>query len=83
MLLSVEISMYPFKGDYIPAIRAYIEKLNQYEDLEVETFPTSTVIMGEYDRVMSIISDSVKWSFEHYGKAVFVTKLIPEYQAFK
>ena len=46
MLLSAEISMYPLAESYIPPIDAFIEKLNSYAGLKVETFPTCTVIIG-------------------------------------
>lgn len=81
MVISVEISMYPFREEYIPPIKAYIEKLNSYQGLSVKTFPTSTVIMGDYDLVMTVIKESIQWSYQQYGKAVFVTKIIPAYEA--
>ena len=81
MILSAEITLYPFNEDYLPPIKAYIEKLNQYPDIQVETYPTATVVMGEYNRVMDVIRDSIAWSHENFGKVVFITKFIPGYQA--
>lgn len=77
MKLSAEISMYPFKEDYLPPIQKYIDKLNQYPELSIATFPTSTVISGDYQKVMSAIEESILWSYQNFGRAVFVTKFIP------
>lgn len=77
MMLSVELTMYPFNGDYIPPIKAFIEKVNSIDGLKVQTFPTATIIMGEYDRVMDSLKMLLKWSYETQGKAVFVAKFLP------
>ncbi|MBL4783483.1 MAG: hypothetical protein JKX92_14700 [Porticoccaceae bacterium] len=81
MLLSAEISMYPLAESYIPPIDAFIEKLNSYVGLKVETFPTCTVLMGEQGRVMEVLQDAMVWSHEKYGRAIFVTKFILDYEA--
>lgn len=81
MLLSAEISMYPLAETYIPPIDGFIEKLNGYADLKVETFPTCTLIMGEQGRVMDALKEAMRWSHEKYGKAIFVCKFIHDYEA--
>ncbi len=81
MQLTAEISMYPFNEDFLEPIQRYINILHQFPELKVQTFPTATIVQGEYDRVMSAVRDSIKWSFEEFGKAVFVTKFIPGYTA--
>lgn len=81
MLLTAEITMYPFNEDYIPPIQAIIEKLNSYPDLKLHTFPTATIMMGEHDIVMNSISDAMRWSHDQYGKAVFIVKFIPGYES--
>ncbi len=77
MMLSVELTMYPFNPDYIPPIKAFIEKVNSFDKLEVKTFPTATIIMGEYDYVMDSLKTLLKWSYQTQGKAVFVAKFLP------
>lgn len=81
MLLSAEITMYPLQEEYIPVIRAFIEKLNTFENLQVETVPTATILMGDYDVVMEVLKEAMRWSHEHQGKAVFITKFLPGYEA--
>lgn len=80
MKLTVEISMYPFNADYIPPIKAYIEKLNSFGDLLVHTTPTCTIVEGDYAKVMAMLDQTIRWSVESYGKAVFVTKFLAGYQ---
>lgn len=82
MKLTVEISMYPLRDNYIPPIDAIIERLNRYPELKVKTTPTCTQVVGNYDRVMEIIAVEIKHSYQNYGKAVFVTKFLPDYEPF-
>ena len=83
MQLSVELTMYPFNESYIPPIKGFIEKLNTLPDLTVQTFPTATVIMGDYDRVVDSLKTLFKWSVETHGKAVFVAKFLPDTELLK
>ncbi len=77
MKLSAEITMYPLQDDYLPAIKAIIDRLNTCEGLVVKTFPSTTLVVGDYDQVMAALGDAMKWSVEACGKAVFVTKFLP------
>lgn len=77
MNLVVEISMYPFAGDYKPLIRDFIARLNTYPDLQCSTSATSTMISGDYDHVMQVLNEMLAWSHAEHGRAVFVTKFIP------
>ena len=81
MMLSAEISMYPLAESYIPQIEGFIEKLNSYVDLTVQTFPTCTVIVGEQGSVMDALKEAMAWSHEKQGKSIFVTKFIHDYEA--
>ena len=76
MKLSVEISMYPLKDEYIPVIKNFIDRVNIHEGLNVITNTMSTQIFGDYDRVMDVIRDEMRYSFEQFGRAVFVCKFI-------
>lgn len=76
MKLSVEISKYPLHQDYIPFIKGFIERLNAHPGLEVHTNTMSTQVFGDYDVVMSAITQEIKRSHQEYGKAVFVCKFI-------
>lgn len=75
MYLSVQLSYYPLTDDYKPPIKALIERLEK-SGLEVHSNRMSTQIFGEYDSVMTVFSDTLRWSFETYGKAVFTANFI-------
>lgn len=80
MKLTIDISKYPLADDYIPPIKGFIEKLNAqlsaHEDVKVITNTLSTQVFGDYDAVMKALNDAIKWSFETYGKVVFVVKFL-------
>ena len=79
MKMTADISMYPLKDDFIPPIDAVIEKLNSFEGVEVKTFATATVLLGDFEAVMDAIKTTLSWSYAEFGTAVFVAKLIPGY----
>jgi uncharacterized protein YqgV (UPF0045/DUF77 family) len=76
MRAAVEISMYPLAGDYRPVIQAFIDRLNSYPELRVETNSLSTQLWGSLERIMAILA-------EEMGRAaagpqpVFVIKVLP------
>lgn len=76
MHLSVEISKYPLADDYIGPIKSFIDELNKYPQLTVITNTMSTQVFGDYDEVMQALQHCIRWSFERYGKVVFVCKFI-------
>ena len=76
MKLSVEVSMYPLKDEYIPAIQAFIDRVNTYPQLTVLTNVMSTQIFGDYDLLMDVMRDEIRRSYETYGRAIFVCKFI-------
>ena len=81
MKLSAEITMYPLQDDYLPKIKAFIDELAKEQEVRRETFPTCTVLTGDYDQVTSLINRLLRWSHEELGKAVFVVKYLPGYEA--
>ena len=80
MKITVELSMYPFREEFRPAIKEFIARLNSYEELKIATGDTSTVIIGEYQLVMQTLTELMQWSHDEHGRAVFVAKFLPGYQ---
>lgn len=74
MRISVEISMYPLKEVYKPAIIEFIKKLRTYEELRLETSGMSSQIFGEYEAVMDALQTEVKGVFQDPGKVVIIMK---------
>ena len=76
MELSVEISKYPLANDYIPAIKDFIDRLQNIDGLSVVGNTMSTQVFGDYDLVMDTLKAEIKYSYEEFGKAIFVCKFI-------
>jgi uncharacterized protein YqgV (UPF0045/DUF77 family) len=76
MEISVEISKYPLANDYIPAIKSFIDRLNQVEGLTIVTNTMSTQVFGDYDLVMDTLKEEMRLSWEQFGKSIFVCKFI-------
>lgn len=75
MYLSVQLSYYPLVDDYKAPIKDIIERLKN-SGLDVYSNRMSTQIFGDFDAVMKVLSETMKWSFERYGKAVFVANFL-------
>ena len=77
MQITVELSLYPFNTDYKTLIKDFITELNKQDGLQTTTFPTSTMIHGEYNQVMDSLKKLIAWSYDAHGREVFVAKFIP------
>ncbi len=76
MKISVDISLYPLADDYIPAIKEFIERVQQYPDIAVVRNDLSTQLFGDYDQVMELLKIELKLSWDKYGKGIFVIKFL-------
>lgn len=76
MHTAIEISLYPLDTDYIPPIKAFIDRLNTYPELKVTTNAMSTQIAGEHHRVFEILARETAASFGERGRKVFVMKVL-------
>jgi len=76
MQIAVDISLYPLNEDFIPPIKDVIERLNGYDDIEVETNRMSTQLRGEYDAVMQALTKEIKKTFEGVPKGVFAIRIL-------
>jgi len=75
--LTAELSLYPLQDDYIPIIQAFIAAAREHGDLTIVTNAMSTQICGDYDRVFSLVSATLKASYREFGRQVLVCKFIP------
>lgn len=76
MRTAIEISLYPLDSDYLPAIKAFIERLNTYPDLQVITNAMSTQVAGEHQRVFEVLAQETAITFGAAGRKVFVMKVL-------
>jgi len=81
LLVSIDISMYPIKEDFIPPIKGFIKEINNYSDLIIKTYPTSTVVQGEYNHAMNSVQKTISACHKKFKNAVYVIKVIPDYKA--
>ena len=76
MKVAVDISLYPLDEDFIPPIKNVIQRLAQHDDVEIEYNRMSTQLRGEYDVVMSVLTQEIRTTFADVPKAVFTIKIL-------
>jgi uncharacterized protein YqgV (UPF0045/DUF77 family) len=76
MKISLEISLYPLDNDFLPVIEDIVARLNADTTVVTMTNTMSTQVFGEFDHVMRLLNETVRYSFETYGKQVFVAKFL-------
>ena len=74
MQATIEISMYPLHQDYEQRVLAFLEKINTYPNIKVETNGVSTQIFGEYEDLMKMLTVEMKDVLESQH-AMFVMKV--------
>tara|TARA_B100001939_G_scaffold345244_1_gene361369 strand:- start:2437 stop:2757 length:321 start_codon:yes stop_codon:yes gene_type:complete len=79
--VTIDISMYPTKEDFIPPIKDFIEKINTYPDLKIITSPTSTIVQGKFNYAMQSIQECMLACHKEF-RNIYVMKVIPGYEAF-
>lgn len=77
MQLTAELSLYPLSENYIDIVLAFIDTLEQSEELTIRRNAMSTQISGEATQVMRVIQTALTRSFEDFGKQVLTAKFIP------
>lgn len=76
MEISVDISLYPLKEDYVKPILAFIKGLESNPNITLKKNQLSTQIYGDYDEVMALISSEMKDVFEAMPHSAMVMKFI-------
>ena len=81
MQVTIDVSMYPTKEDFIPPIKGFIKTINTYSNLKITTFPTSTVVQGEYHHAMNSVKETILVCQQEFNNAVYLIKVIHNYKA--
>jgi len=80
MDIGVEISLYPLKADFVPAVHEFLERLNARPGLKVVTNSLSTQVFGGFEEVMQALREALGASFtslaQRSERAVVVMKMI-------
>jgi len=76
MKTSIEISLYPLKEDFVPPIREFIQRISAAPNVQVVRTDLSTQLFGDYEQVMDLLKAEIRYSWEKWGKGVFVIKFL-------
>lgn len=76
MKISVDISLYPLKDDYLPAIESFIERADATPGINVVKNRLSTQLFGDYDQIMDWLKVEFKRTYEEYGQGIFATRFL-------
>ena len=76
MKTTLEISKYPLNENYEEPILDFINRIKKQTNIKVKVNATATHIAGDYDEIMELLQKEIKHSFETYGKAIFVIKIL-------
>lgn len=76
MQIAVDISLYPLDENFIPPIKAFIDRLGQREGVAIERNRMSTQIRGDFDVVMPVLTEEMHTTFDAVPKAVFAIKIL-------
>lgn len=73
--ISVELTLAPLQNDFEPAIKSLIKKLRDSK-FEVLENPLSTQIYGDYDEVMSLLTNEIKDAFLLIENGLLLMKIV-------
>lgn len=76
MSVSVDISLYPLKENFVAPIGDFIASLQKYENIEVRTNSISTQLFGEYDIIMDILKKEISKTFDVEKNIVLNVKIV-------
>jgi hypothetical protein len=76
MRITVEISLYPLRENFVRGIRDFILRLREEEGLEIVSNQLSTQVRGDYDVVTDALNRCMRETMEADGTAVFVMKYV-------
>ncbi len=74
MIATIEISMYPLTEQYKQKIIDFILRIKKNKNIRVEVIGLSTQLVGEYDLLMDVLKNEMRFAFEN-EKAVFILKI--------
>ncbi len=75
MKISVELTLTPLQNDYENHIINFIKKLRASDLIVIEN-SLSTQVFGDYDKVMKVLQEEIKNSFELMEAGLLYMKLV-------
>lgn len=75
MKVTVDISYYPLVDNYVKPILNFIERLKNYNEIDVVVGNLSSIIMGELSDILRILEQEMSKSMEEFP-SVFNLKIV-------
>ena len=75
MEISVELTLTPLQDNFEPPIVAFIKALRAY-GCTIKESPLSTQVYGEFDTVMTLITNTTKKAFEESEHIILNMKIV-------
>lgn len=76
LTVSLEISMYPLRDEFLPSIDLFLEKIHSVEGLKVKTNVMSTQVFGPFDLAFNSVQQAIKDIYSGGGQFPFVIKVL-------
>ena len=76
MRITAELSLYPLRDDYIPAVQSFVHSVQDTPDLEIRVNQMSTQLTGELADVCRAVETALRHSFENGGPQALVAKFL-------
>ena len=76
MQISIEISLYPLRENFISPIENFISRLKKYDSIEVRTNNMSTQLFGEFDDLIKILKVEMEKTFKNETNSAFNLKIV-------
>jgi uncharacterized protein YqgV (UPF0045/DUF77 family) len=76
MQVAVDVSLYPLNRDYVPPIKAFIERLGGHPGLTFEYNSLSTQVRGDLRAVFAALEAEIARTFAGPDRAVIVMKVV-------
>ncbi|MCZ0953591.1 MAG: YkoF family thiamine/hydroxymethylpyrimidine-binding protein [Rhodospirillaceae bacterium] len=76
MRITAELSLYPLRDDYVPAVQSFIHIVQDMPGLRVRVNQMSTQLTGELGDVCRAVETALQRSFESGGPQALVVKFL-------
>lgn len=76
LFISLEISMYPLRDEYIPSIDQFLEMIHRTPGLRVQTNVMSTQVFGPLPLAFDTLKNAIAEIYGEGGQFPFVIKVL-------
>lgn len=76
MRITAELSLFPLRDEYIPAVQSFIHVIRGMPGIEIRVNQMSTQLTGELGDVCRAVETALRRSFESGGSQALVAKFL-------